>query len=286
MAEQVPVDEAAEVKGEEQGGMTELLHDVAYTRTAIVNVVFVGEGAAPEGEWVMVDSGIASMAKYVWDAAQDRFAGGPRPAGVVLTHGHSDHVGGLETLADDLQVPIYAHPLEHRYLDGSTSYPPADPSAGGGIMSTLSGLFSSGPIDLSRWLQPLPDDGHVPGMPGWRWYHTPGHTPGHVSYWRESDRTLIAGDAFITTAQESAYAVFTQAPELHGPPMFMTTDWAKARESVQFLADLEPELVITGHGHPMRGPQMREALHRLARDFDKVAVPKEGHYAATARHPK
>lgn len=113
-------------------------------------------------------------------------------------------------------------------------------------------------------------------MPGWRWIHAPGHTPGQVALWREDDRTLLAGDAFITTAQESAYAVATQAPELHGPPKYFTQDWVTARATVERLAALEPELVVTGHGRAMQGPAMREALHALARDFDRVAVPEKG----------
>jgi glyoxylase-like metal-dependent hydrolase (beta-lactamase superfamily II) len=111
-------------------------------------------------------------------------------------------------------------------------------------------------------------------MPGWVWIHTPGHSPGHISLWRRSDRTIIAGDAFITTNQESAYAVALQRPEMHGPPMYYTADWEKARASVQRLAALEPELVITGHGAAMRGEEMREALHSLARTFDLVAIPR------------
>ena len=74
-------------------------------------------------------------------------------------------------------------------------------------MPLLAPLFPRRPIDVSRWLQRLPEDGSVPQMHGWRWIHTPGHTPGHISFWRERDRTIIAGDAFITTNQESAYAV-------------------------------------------------------------------------------
>ena len=103
---------------------------------------------------------------------------------------------------------------------------------------------------------------------------------GHVSFWREADRTLIAGDAFVTTTQESAYAVAVQRAEMHGPPMYYTVEWDKAARSVMQLAELEPELVMTGHGLPMRGPEMRYALHRLAREFDRVAVPKSGRYVA------
>jgi glyoxylase-like metal-dependent hydrolase (beta-lactamase superfamily II) len=145
-------------------------------------------------------------------------------------------------------------------------------------MSLTSSFFSRGPIDVSPWLRSLPADGAVPGMPGWRWIHTPGHTPGHVSLWRSADKTLIAGDAFITTKQESAYAVATQRPELHGPPMYFTPDWDGARESVQRLSALAPELVLTGHGRPLRGEEMRAALATLARDFDEVAVPRHGKY--------
>jgi glyoxylase-like metal-dependent hydrolase (beta-lactamase superfamily II) len=64
----------------------------------------------------------------------------------------------------------------------------------------------------------LPEDGTIPGFPEWRWIHTPGHTVGHVSFFRDSDRVLIAGDALATTKQESFLAAAAQTPELHGPP--------------------------------------------------------------------
>jgi hypothetical protein len=63
--------------------------------------------------------------------------------------------------------------------------------------------------------------------------------------------------------------------------MYYTVDWSKAAESVNLLTDLEPEIVITGHGVPMRGPEMRAALHRLAREFSSIAVPENGRYVRT-----
>ncbi|MDF2799697.1 MAG: beta-lactamase domain protein, partial [Devosia sp.] len=113
-----------------------------------------------------------------------------------------------------------------------------------------------------------------PVLPGWRWLHTPGHTRGHVSLWREADRTLVAGDAIITTGQESAYEVMVQEPEMHGPPRYFTPDWIAAEQSVRMLAALEPELVVTGHGRAMSGSEMRGALHQLAGNFREIAVPR------------
>jgi glyoxylase-like metal-dependent hydrolase (beta-lactamase superfamily II) len=117
-------------------------------------------------------------------------------------------------------------------------------------------------------------------MPRWRWVHTPGHTPGHVALVRPSDRTMIAGDAFVTTKQESAIAVLTQRREMHGPPAYFTPDWPSARRSVQLLADLEPEAAITGHGRAFEGAELRRELHELARDFGRRAVPSRGRYVS------
>ena len=61
-------------------------------------------------------------------------------------------------------------------------------------MARLSSLYPRGPIDLGQRVRSLPSDGSVPGMPGWRWIFTPGHTAGHVSLWRDEDALLLAGD--------------------------------------------------------------------------------------------
>ena len=276
---QIPLSTSAEAEHaqsdlDRNDNTRQIVADVAYRQLVIVNVMFVGLEGAGDGNWVLVDAGIAGSAKAIRSAAGARFGGHGRPACIIMTHAHFDHVGALETLANEWEVPVYSHHGEHPYLDGTRSYPPADPSVGGGLLARLSPLFPTSPVNVASQLYDLPCDPSVPFMPDWRWIHTPGHTPGHISLWRERDRVLIAGDAFITTRQESVYAAMTQSPEMHGPPMYFTPDWASAKASVRELAALAPEIVVTGHGAAMQGPEMRAALGALAERFDQVAVPQ------------
>lgn len=252
--------------------------DVACLPLSIVNVYFVGETDAGDRSWVLVDAGLRISEHAITHAAAERFGHASRPAAIVLTHGHFDHVGSVRQLASQWDSPVFAHELELPYLTGRASYPPPDPTVGGGLMSLLSPLYPRGPIDLGDRVHPLPADGSVPGMPGWRWIHTPGHSPGHVSFYRDEDRTLIAGDAFVTVRQESAWAVLTQRQEVWCPPAYYTLDWQAARRSVEELAQLHPSAAGTGHGLPMFGERLRSGLEALALYFDRVAVPTQGRY--------
>ncbi len=279
MSSQIPLDPGGRADEAAPDDPTrEVAPDLAYRRLGIVNVAFYGPRRAGDRGWVLIDAGIMGTTGLITSAAAERFGEGSRPAAIIMTHGHFDHVGALEELASRWEVPVYAHELEHPYLNGTASYPPPDPSVGGGLMARLSSLYPRGPVNVAPWLRALPPDDSVPAMPGWRWLHTPGHTPGHVSLWHEGSRTIIAGDAFITTGQESAYAVAVQRAEMHGPPQYYTPDWEKAAVSVRQLAALEPERVITGHGPAMQGAEMRDALYALAQDFERIAVPEQGKY--------
>lgn len=258
-------------------GTHEISADLAYKRLAIVNVVFVGPHGAGDREWVLIDAGIAGSAGFIRTAAEERFGPGARPAAILMTHGHFDHVGGLEQLAEQWDAPVYAHPLELPYLTGRAKYPPMDPTVGGGAQARMSFLFPTTPVNVGARARALPADGRVPGADGWRWIHTPGHTPGHVSFVRDEDRTVVAGDAVVTTRQESASAVMAQTPKVWRPPAYATTDWHLARRSVEAIARLEPELLATGHGVPLRGAAMRSGLEALVRDFALV-MPEDGRY--------
>ena len=267
-------------------GVHEVALDLAYKRLALVNIALYGQAKAGDRNWVLIDTGIPGTAGRIADSAARRFGHDARPSAIILTHGHFDHVGSLIALAEKWDAPVYAHAIEHPFLDGSAAYPPPDPTVGGGIFPGMSPLFPRNPVDVSARLHPLPEDGSVPGMPGWRWIFTPGHAPGHISLFRDEDRSLIVGDAFVTTAQESAYAVARQEIQMHGPPSYFTHNWEDARESVLRLAALKPEIAITGHGRAVRGEEFRHALDELARRFDEVAVPDHGRYVLHPTSPR
>lgn len=257
---------------------TRIAPGLAYLRDRIVNVAFIGSSDGRDGPWVLVDAGLAGAATRIVRAAESLFGPGATPAAIVLTHGHFDHVGALRELVRRWQVPVYAHELELPYLTGRSSYPPPDPAVGGGAMALMSRFFPRKPINLGDAVHALPADGSVPVVNEWRWIHTPGHAPGHVSLFRDQDHALVAGDAFVTTKQESLIAALTQRPEVHGPPAYYTIDWHASEESVNTLAALEPDVAVTGHGVAMRGPRLQEELRALAETFRQRAVPSRGRY--------
>jgi glyoxylase-like metal-dependent hydrolase (beta-lactamase superfamily II) len=258
------------------GTLYQIAPDIAGLRVGIVNVFFLGEPGS--ADWVLVDAGLPGTTHRIIRAAEERFGPATPPGAIILTHGHFDHVGALRALLHHWNVPVFAHRLEMPYLNGRSSYPPPDPRVGGGMMALLSPLYPKAPIVLGSHLEPLPNDGTVPHAPEWRWFHTPGHTPGHISLFRERDRAMIVGDAFVTTRQESLSAVLQQRIEFNGPPKYFTPDWDAARESVRHLASMNPRIVATGHGIPLRGERMLSDLRALAEDFDGVARPRHGRY--------
>lgn len=232
--------------------------------------------------WVLVDAGLLTSAPKIRRLAAEVIGPHIRPAAIIMTHGHFDHRGALQELAGEWQAPVYAHHQELPYLNGTANYPPPDPAVGGGLMATLSFVYPKDPIDVSEHLRELPADGTVPGLPGWRWIHTPGHTPGHISLWRERDGLLIAGDACVTTVQESLVSVITQFKFMSGPPKYFTPDWGAAARSVRELASLRPSIIATGHGQTLYGEEAAKALTKLAREFWQRGIPATGRYVKEA----
>ena len=255
--------------------LTEVAPGVDYLTVGFVNLYAMGD---PERGWILVDTGLPGTAAFTRSAIARRRGPRARPEAIVLTHGHFDHAGSALALAEEWDVPVYAHRLELPYLTGRSDYPPQDPTMGGAI-AQMSRAFPHSGFDLRGRVRALPDDGSVPHAPGWRWLHTPGHTHGHVSLFRKADRTLLAGDALATMDMDSWTSHLTEREELDRPAAPFTTDWGAARRSVEELARLEPAVVAAGHGVPMRGPGVAAAVRGLAARFP---VPPRGRYV---RHP-
>jgi len=108
------------------------------------------------------------------------------------------------------------------------------------------------------------DPSAVPCLADWECIHTPGHTPGHVAFFRRNDRVLITGDALLTINVNSLWDLLRNKQRVSGPSYISTWNWAMAKVSVATLAQLEPDVLACGHGVPMTGPE-------TARDFSSFA---------------
>lgn len=252
---------------------------VFWKRLLMVNMVFIGEPGAPDRGWALVDTGIPGSADAIVREARERLGYRGSPCSVILTHGHFDHSGAVRELARRWDAPVYVHERELPHITGKEAYPDPDPLVGGGWLARLSPLYPKKAIDLGEAAQPLPADGTVPGLPGWRWLATPGHTDGHISLFREEDRLLVGGDAFSTVIQESLGAVLMQRSAIHGPPAYWTTDWDAARRSAEMLRDLRPHRAVPGHGLPLDGElDCTVFFDLLCERFDELARPRQGRY--------
>lgn len=254
--------------------MERIAPDVGWQPISFVNAYFIGHHGGP---WALVDTGLPGRAPQIIEAAEARFGGGARPEAIYLTHGHFDHVGSAPQLAEHWDVPIFAHRMELPYLTGASNYPPPDPTIGG-AMAFLSRFISHRSRDLTNWVRELPENA-LPGLPEWRWIPTPGHSPGHVSFFRPADQVLLAGDAFATMNMDSWSGLISGRKEVsHGGAPF-NLDWGMTRQSVQRLAQLRPRVVGCGHGIPMGGEELPDRLENFAARF---RPPRRGRYVERA----
>ena len=263
------------VRHEADRAFSDVEQGVGRMGIIFVNVYVLNAGV---GRWFLVDTGLPGFAPLIKAACEARFEGRP-PEGIILTHAHFDHAGNVEQLAAEWNVPVWSHRLEMPYLTGQGNYPPTDPTPGGAICF-LSRFFPVRGYDLRGRadLRELPESGEVPGLSGWRWLHTPGHTPGHVSLFRDFDKLLIAGDALATMDMDSWTSQVSRRRELARPPTPMTPDWRSAHGSLDRLAALEPRLIAAGHGLPMSG---RYVAGELADLTERLQPPHGGRYTGT-----
>jgi glyoxylase-like metal-dependent hydrolase (beta-lactamase superfamily II) len=154
---------------------------VVRVPTGIANCYIVGT----RERWVLIDAGTQGNAKNIREAVNEHIGPDLAPAAIVLTHGHFDHAGSARELAEEWDVEIYAHCLEIPFLDGTSKYPPPDPTVGG-FMSQVVRLLPNKKMNVGPNLKGL-FLGRLPWLPEWEILETPGHSPGHVSFFRSED---------------------------------------------------------------------------------------------------
>ena len=250
--------------------ITRIAPEVGWLPISFVNVYFLGRSGKP---WVLVDAGLPGRANQIIEAAEAKFGAGIPPEAIVLTHGHFDHAGSALPLAEYWNVPIFAHRLEMPYLTGKSDYPPPDPTIGGAI-AFLSRFTPHSARNLTGRIRELQTN-EVPGAPGWEWLATPGHSPGHISLFRPSDRVLLAGDAFATMNMDSWSGLVTGRRTFARAGAPFNTDWGATCLSVKELAKLRPNLVGCGHGIPRSDAESPGRLERFAENF---RTPRRGRY--------
>ncbi len=235
------------------------------------DVYLVRSGAS----WALIDTGWAKDGPAIKQAAEALFGADTPPVAILLTHDHPDHAGSALHLARVWDCPVYVHPDELPIATGDfaaiTRYAgPLDTWVILPLMHAMGRrrreamLSGSSLKDVARAF----DAGaEVPGLPGWVWVHTPGHTPGHVSFFRPSDRVLITGDAVVTLTLNSVQGLLQQKQGLSGPPWYTTWSWPTAKASVATLARLEPKVLAGGHGTPLNDADTATALRAFADRF-------------------
>jgi glyoxylase-like metal-dependent hydrolase (beta-lactamase superfamily II) len=178
---------------------------------------------------VLIDSGSRHAARRILAQVKGRSV-----TAHALTHSHPDHDGSSKQICDRLEIPLWVGEADVDAMENGRPVPDHP-------MARMSRRVFGGPRrPVDRALR----EGDEVG--GFVVLNTPGHTAGHLAYWRESDRALILADVLF------GLHPLTGLPQLREPPAFFNEDTTLNRESARKLAALEPALVCFGHGPPLR----------------------------------
>ncbi len=153
---------------------------------------------------------------------------------LALTHVHPDHQGAAKDVCEARGVPLACHAEDVDAMEGRR--PVQEASRSNPVNRLVASIWQGPPYKVDRVLQEGDE------VAGFRVVHTPGHSRGHVVFFRESDRVAICGDVI----RNMSYA--TGLPGIKQPPPVFTYDMEENRRSIRKLAELEPSLILPGHG--------------------------------------
>ena len=195
------------------------------------NVYLVRSGPA----WVLIDTAWPRRGRLIAAAAESLFGTGTRPAAILLTHIHPDHSGSALELARRWDLPVLVHPRELPLTPGGYLPEYGNPLDRWLIAPVLrlmpsrkvEAMVSRNSLEgIARGFDPA--DG-VPGLPDWQCIPTPGHTPGHVAFFRASDRVLITGDAVLTVDLNDARNLLLGKHRIGRPALHLDLGLARSQ---------------------------------------------------------
>jgi hydroxyacylglutathione hydrolase len=210
--------------------MKELAKDVALLRgfpPHAINVYLVGD--------VLIDAATRQGERRIWRQIEDREVNAH-----ALTHTHPDHQGSSHAICERLDIPLWCGQADVPAMETPGAI--SNSQAPGWLNRFQARFWTGPPHPVARALKEGDE------VAGFTVLEVPGHSRGHVAYWRESDRVLIMGDVL------NAINVRTGIRGLHEPPEIFTPDPVQNRASARRLAALEPALACFGHGPPLRDP--------------------------------
>ncbi len=250
----------------------EIADGVHWLRLGLIagNIYFVSSGAS----WVLIDTAFKGRGRLIQRNAEALYGVSARPAAIFLTHIHPDHSGSALELAKQWGCPVYVHPdemplaVDRRLATVEKFANPMDHWIVLPILRLIPRRRVTALLEkesLEGVVQALDPDGAVPGMSEWMSISTPGHSPGHIVFFRKRDRVLISGDALLTVDLGSfrgflSWLFRPSTPRLSGPPWYTNWSQQKAKSSAVALAHLQPTVVASGHGVPMMGEQTDRSL--------------------------
>ena len=179
---------------------------------------------------VLVDAGMSRDRKRILSQLAGRTV-----RAHALTHAHPDHFGSSHAVCEALELPLWCGERDAAVVEGERP-----PPGKGRMAKLLRRLPPPQPHPVDRRLR----EGDQ--VASFTVLDVPGHSAGHVAYWREADRTLICGDVLFNLSLPTLHS------GLHEPYASFTPDPARNRDSARRLAGLRPNLILFGHGPPLR----------------------------------
>ena len=157
----------------------------------------------------------------------------------ALTHAHPDHQGASHEICEKLGIPFWVGENDVDAAEDPTLIKASASPTSGSRSSTT----TSSPVPATRSTASSREGDEIAGF---KVIDAPGHSAGHVAFWRESDRVLVLGDVL------NNMNIWTGIPSLHEPKPYLTPDPEENRRSIKKVVALEPELVLFGHGPALR----------------------------------